>query len=101
MSKPLVNLKKDKIERFCKKHHIAYLALFGSVLYRNNLKNRDFDKEAPQNSCLERATIALGQGASEDKHFEGKPTQSKTDSSGCFGISPFISKTAARCCDCF
>ena len=59
-------------------------------LYRNNLKNRDFDKEAPQNSCLERATIALGQGASEDKNFEGKPTQSKTDSSGCFGIQLFL-----------
>ena len=55
-------------------------------LYRNNMKNRDFDKEAYQNSCLERATIALGQGASEDKNFEGKPTQSKTDSSDCFGI---------------
>ncbi len=55
-------------------------------LYRNNLKNREFDKEAPQNFCLERATIAERQGASENKNSEVKPTPSKPDSSGCFGI---------------
>jgi lipoprotein-releasing system ATP-binding protein len=57
------------------------------ILYTNNLKNREFDKEAPQNSCLERATIALGQSASEDKNFEGKPTPAKADSLGCLCIS--------------
>ena len=57
-----------------------------SGVYRNNLKNRGFDKEASQNSHLERATIVRAQGASEDENFEKKPTQSKTDSSGCFGI---------------
>ena len=56
------------------------------MIYRNNLKNREFDKEAPQNSDLERATIAQEQGASEDLNFEAKPTMSKTDSSSCFGI---------------
>jgi uncharacterized membrane protein YtjA (UPF0391 family) len=56
------------------------------VLYRNNLKNREFDKEAPQNSCSERATIAERQGASENKNSEVKPTRSKPDSSSCFGI---------------
>ncbi len=56
-------------------------------IYRNNLKNREFDQEAPQNFCLERATIAGRQGASEDKNSGAKPTQSKTDSSSCFGIS--------------
>ena len=58
------------------------------MLYRNKLKNREFDKEALQNFDLERATIALEQGASEDLNFEGKPTPSKTDSSVCFGIKP-------------
>ena len=56
------------------------------VLYRNNLKNREFDKEASQNSHLEQATIVRAQGASEDENFEKKPTPSKTDSSGCFCI---------------
>ena|GEM_PF-634142 len=56
------------------------------LLYRNNLKNREFDKEASQNSHLERATIVRAQGASEEENFEKKPTPSKTDSSGCFGI---------------
>ena len=56
------------------------------ILYRNNLKNREFDKEASQNSHLERATIVRAQGANEDENFEKKPTPSKTDSLGCFGI---------------
>ena len=55
-------------------------------IYRNNLKNREFDKKASQNSHLEKATIVRAQGASEDENFEKKPTPSKTDSSGCFGI---------------
>jgi tRNA modification GTPase len=55
-------------------------------IYRNNLKNREFGKEAPRNFCLERATIAARQGASEDKDSGEKLTQPKTDSSGCFGI---------------
>src|SRR5579862_1916524 len=55
-------------------------------LYRNNLKNREVDKEAFQNSHLERATIVRAQGTSEEENFEKKPTPSKTDSSGCFGI---------------
>jgi tRNA threonylcarbamoyladenosine biosynthesis protein TsaE len=54
--------------------------------YRKRLKNREFDKEAPQNSGLERATIVRAQGASEGQNFEEKPTQSKTDSSSAFGI---------------
>jgi hypothetical protein len=59
-------------------------------VYRNNLKNRDFDKETPQNFCLERETIAERQGSSEDKNFEKKLTRSKTDPSGCFGINSFV-----------
>ena len=55
-------------------------------IYRNNLKNRDFDKEAAQIFDLEQATIAARQGASEDQKDAAKPTPSKTDSSGCFGI---------------
>jgi DNA-binding phage protein len=59
----------------------------GKTSYTNNLKNRNFGKEAAQNFCLEQATITERQGASEDKDFEVKPTQSKTDSSGylCIG----------------
>src|SRR5271170_166139 len=56
------------------------------MLYRNNLKNRVFDKKAPRNSCLERETIVREQGSSEDKNCEVKPTSSETDSSGCFCI---------------
>ena len=55
-------------------------------VYRNKLQNLEFDKEAPQNSDLERATIAKEQGASEDQNFEVQLTPSKTDSSVCFGI---------------
>ncbi len=74
-----------EISARCKAPLEKNLALNG--LYRNNLKNREFDQEAPQNLYSERATIARAQGASENKNSEVKPTQSKTDSSGCFGIS--------------
>ena len=56
------------------------------ALYTNNLKNREFDKEVPQNFCPERATIVERQGASKDEDFEVKPTLSKTDSSSCLCI---------------
>ena len=56
-------------------------------LYRNNLKSRDFGKEAHQNLDWERATIAERQGASENQNYDEKPTSPKTDSSGCFGIN--------------
>lgn len=57
------------------------------ILYRNNLKNREFGKEAPQNFDSERLTIARRQGESKDQNSETKPTVPKTDSSGCFGIT--------------
>ncbi|HEX4839374.1 MAG TPA: UDP-N-acetylmuramoyl-L-alanine--D-glutamate ligase [Rhabdochlamydiaceae bacterium] len=57
-----------------------------SYLCTNNLKNREFDKEGPQNFCSERATIVNRQGASENKNYETNPTQSKTDSSSCLCI---------------
>jgi hypothetical protein len=56
-------------------------------MYRNNLKNREFDKEAPQNFRSEDKTIAEGQGSSENGNCGAKQTWSKTDSSGCFGIN--------------
>ncbi len=43
MSKLPIKLKKEKIERFCKKHHIAYLALFGSVLTSSFSDKSDID----------------------------------------------------------
>ena len=45
------------------------------ALYRNNPKNREFGKETPRNFCLEQATIAARQGASENKKDAAKPTQ--------------------------
>jgi hypothetical protein len=50
------------------------------------MKNREFDKEASPNFCLERVTIAEEQGASENKNYEVQLTPSKTDSSCGFGI---------------
>jgi len=47
------------------------------------MKNWEFDKEVPQNFCLERKTIAERQGSSEDQSFGEKPTQSKTNFSFC------------------
>ena len=78
------------------------------LVYRNNLKNREFDKETPQNFCLELSTIAkrlrkhekvldgLSQCEAgeqertgpENKNSEGKPTPSKPDYSSSFGIIP-------------
>lgn len=43
MSKLPLKLQKDKIARFCKKYHIAYLALFGSVLTSNFTEKSDVD----------------------------------------------------------
>jgi predicted nucleotidyltransferase len=43
MNKLPIKLQKDKIRRFCKKHHIVYLALFGSVLTAHFTKNSDVD----------------------------------------------------------
>jgi hypothetical protein len=57
-----------------------------SYVYPNNLKSWELGKEAPQNFCPERVTIALGQGTSEDENFEVKPTPPKTNSSSCLGI---------------
>jgi len=43
MNKLPIRLQKSKIESFCKKYHIAYLALFGSVLTSNFTKKSDVD----------------------------------------------------------
>ncbi len=58
-----------------------------SSIYRNNLKNREFGKEAAQILGSGASDIVREQGASEDPKFVAKPTMPKTDSSGCFGIS--------------
>lgn len=55
-------------------------------LYRDNLKNRDFGKEDPQNLHSERGTIAERQSLSENANSEVNPTWPKTDSSSCFGV---------------
>ncbi|HSX37253.1 MAG TPA: hypothetical protein VLE95_00295 [Chlamydiales bacterium] len=58
-------------------------------IYRNNLKNREFDKEAAQFFASGASDHCLRQGASEDQKNAAKPTSSKTDSSDCFGIRGF------------
>jgi shikimate kinase len=60
------------------------LGRFG--IYRNNLKNREFDQEAAQIFLPGESDIVQAQGTSEGIKFGAMPTQSKTDSSGCFGI---------------
>ncbi|HSX04366.1 MAG TPA: hypothetical protein VLG76_06530 [Rhabdochlamydiaceae bacterium] len=57
-------------------------------LYPKNFENWKFDKKAPQNSDLERVTLAGEQGASEDQNFEMKPTQSKPNFRSSLGIFP-------------
>ncbi|HLB53055.1 MAG TPA: nucleotidyltransferase family protein [Chlamydiales bacterium] len=43
MRKLPIRLRKKKIEQFCKKYHIAYLALFGSILTSNFTEKSDID----------------------------------------------------------
>jgi predicted nucleotidyltransferase len=43
MRKLPIRLQKKKIENFCKKYHIIYLALFGSVLTPQFSKKSDVD----------------------------------------------------------
>jgi predicted nucleotidyltransferase len=43
MKKIPISLDKRKIERFCRKYHIVYLALFGSVLTSNFSEKSDID----------------------------------------------------------
>ena len=63
-----------------------------STLYRNKLKNREFDKEVTRNFSLEREIIVEGQGLSEEKNCGERLTQGKTDSSTCFSICKGDSK---------
>ena len=55
-------------------------------LYRNNLKNRVYAKEAAQIFVSGARDIARGKNRSEDQKCAAKPTPAETDSSGCFGI---------------
>ena len=55
-------------------------------IYRNGLKNREFEEEAAQIFASGASGHCQRQGASEDQKFAAKLTQSKTDSSDYFGI---------------
>src|SRR5579862_5018128 len=66
-------------------------------LYRNNLKNRNFGKEDPQNVHSERGSIAERQGPSESANCEENPMQPKTDSSSCFGIIAWVLSLSQFC----
>src|SRR3990167_6135861 len=59
-------------------------------IYRNNLKNREFGKEAAQIFWMQRATIARGKARGADGKFAAKQTRPKTDSSSCFGIGSYV-----------
>ena len=43
MDKIPIHLSKSKIEKFCKKYHIVYLALFGSILTPKFNEQSDVD----------------------------------------------------------
>ena len=92
----LENVYKNALFIAMKQKGLNVLAEQAFEVYRNNLKNRDFDKEAPQNCDSERATIAGQQGARMNHNSEVKPTPAKTDSSSCFGIHHFRSKQLQR-----
>ncbi len=70
-------------------HALAAQGFDSFSLYTNDLKNREFDKEGPQNFCSERATIVERQGASENRNYELNQGASKTDSSSCLCIEQF------------
>ena len=63
------------------------------MIYPNNLKSWEFDKEAPQNFRPDLVTIAERQGTSEDGNSEAKPTRSKTNISSCLGIYKDLYRT--------
>lgn len=63
-----------------------FLDMFSDEEYRNNLKNREFDKEAPQIFCPRRGAVLIDTDRALDKKSVAQPTPSKTDSSSCFGI---------------
>jgi hypothetical protein len=56
-------------------------------LYRDNLKNREWGKEAAQIFASGASDPCLWQGASEGQKDAAKPTTPKIDCSGCFGIT--------------
>lgn len=65
---------------------IAKESIF-SGLHPNNLKNWEFDKEVPQISHQDRATVFIDTMRGPDGKSEEKPTQSKTNFSSCLGVN--------------
>ncbi len=47
--------------------------------YRKYVKNREYDREVPQNLRAERVTMALEQGASEHANLGERPTPPETN----------------------
>src|SRR5579862_7151744 len=56
------------------------------MLYPNNLKNREFGKEASQIFRPAQAAVLIDTARARDEKSGTKPTTPKTDSSGCLGI---------------
>jgi microsomal dipeptidase-like Zn-dependent dipeptidase len=65
------------------------LELFLRLLYRNNFKNRECDKETPRNFCSERASLTEKQEASENENSQAKLMLSPTDPSDYFGVGHY------------
>jgi hypothetical protein len=80
-------LSREEVEAACRERYGEE-----SGVYQNNLKNRDFGQEAPRCFDPERATIAPEAMRERGSEQGGKLTTPKTDSSGCFGIAPFIAE---------
>ena len=60
-------------------------------LYRNHPKDREFGKKSAQIFCPGASDSVQAQGASEGEKIAAETTQSKTDSSGDFGIKQQVS----------
>jgi hypothetical protein len=69
---------------------IAHMNYHGIMQDRqpNNLKNRKFGREAPQNFDWEQATVAGLLELRKNQNSKATPTLPKTNSLGCFGIPP-------------
>ena len=62
------------------------LAACALALYPNNLKDREFGKEASQIFRPAQAAVLIDTARARDKKSGTKPTKPKIDSSGCLGI---------------
>lgn len=70
------------------------------LLYPNNLKNGDFDKEAPQIFRPRRVAVLIDTTRALDEKSEAQPTKSKTIFSSCLGIFVLCVVSLGLCASC-